>query len=138
MFGLGLLKEGLSAIVAPVANIFTKREERKKSAETVQGKIALAKVNGENSVTLTDAEWETIAVNKTDSSWKDEFVTIVIMFPIIGIMAGAVWLAFSGDGRLLAGVKDGIAELNTLGMDYATLTEAVVFAALGLKLWRRR
>ena len=97
----GLIAKAASAVVAPVANIFTKREERKKNAETVQGKIAMAKVNGENSVTLTDAEWETIAVNKTDSSWKDEFVTIVIMFPIIGIMAGAIWTAFTGDSKLL-------------------------------------
>ena len=128
----------LSAIVSPVTKVIGKVQDRKKAAETIQGKIAMAKEQGAQSVTLTDAEWESIAVDKTDSSWKDEYVTLVITFPLVGILGGALWYAFTGDARLLDGIKSGIAELQALGMDYGTLLKAVVLAALGLKLWRSK
>ena len=128
----------LSGLVSPVTNLIGKVQDRKKAAETLQGKIAMAKQQGEQSITVTDAEWENLAVNKIDSSWKDEYVTIIITFPLVGILGGALWLAFTGDARLLDGIKAGIAELQALGMDYGTLLKAVVLAALGLKLWRSK
>ena len=127
-----------SSLVSPVTNVIGKYQDRQKAAETATAKIAKAKLEGEQTLTLTDAEWENIAVGKTDSSWKDEYVTLIITFPIVGILGGAVWLAFTGDGRLLDGVKSGIAELQTLGVDFGTLMGAVVYAALGLKLWRAK
>ncbi len=128
----------LSSLVSPVSDVIGKYQDRRKAAETAEAKIAKARLEGEQTLTLTDAEWENIAVGKTDSSWKDEYVTLIITFPIVGILGGALWLAFTGDGRVLDGVKAGITELQALGVDFGTLMSAVVFAALGLKIWRAK
>ena len=53
-------------------------------------------------------------------------------------MIGAVWNAFTANDRLLTGTLAGIKELNALGLNWDTLTTAVVFAAIGLKVWRAK
>lgn len=125
-----------SSVIAPVAGIFNKREERKQTKVLAEAKLSQAKLEGKTSVTLTDAEWESISVSKQNESWKDEYVTLVITSPIVLLLVGSIWLAFTGDARLLDGVTKGIEELKTIGVNMGLLMEAVVFAAIGLKLWR--
>lgn len=125
------------ALVAPVANIFVKREERKTVKVQAEGKIALAKTNNEKEITLTDQEWESIAVSKQDTTWKDEYVTIIGTSPYVLIITGAVLAAF-GKPELLTGATDAITRLQNVGVDVGHITEVVVYAALGLKLWRSK
>lgn len=132
-----MIKEFLGSLVEPVANIFVKREERKAVTEQANAKISLAKVNNEKEVTLTDQEWEAIAVSKQDSTWKDEYVTIIGTSPYVLIIIGAVSAAF-GDDLLLKGILSAIEQLNGIGVDVGHITEVVVYAALGLKLWRAK
>ena len=126
-----------SGLVAPVANIFTKREERKIVKEQAKGKLALAKTNNEKEITLTDQEWESISASKQDTTWKDEYVTVIGTSPYLLIIVGAVLAAF-GYPAMLAGAKTAISELNEIGVDVGHITEVVVYSALGLKLWRGR
>jgi hypothetical protein len=85
------------SLIAPIANIFTKKEERKKVKVEGEAKLAIAKQKGETDITLTDQEWEAIGVGKQDSTWKDEYVTIVVTSPILLIIVGSVWYAFTED-----------------------------------------
>ena len=126
------------SLIAPIANIFTKKEERKKVKIEGEAKLAIAKQNGETNITLTDQEWEAIGVSKQDSTWKDEYVTIVITSPIVLIIVGSVWYAITGDMNLLNGSVMALNKLTGIGLDMGDLMTAVVYAAIGLKVWRGR
>lgn len=123
----------VGGIVKPIANIFVKKSERKQAIKTAQAKILQAQVEGQNEITLQDREWEAIMAQKTDSTWKDEYVTVIITSPIIGLIAGAVWTAFTGDTTLLTGTKDALVALKQAGIDMGVLMQVVVYAAVGLK-----
>tara|TARA_R110000782_G_scaffold87113_1_gene168690 strand:- start:452 stop:862 length:411 start_codon:yes stop_codon:yes gene_type:complete len=128
----------LSPVINGVSSHFKGKQEIKKAQVTGAAKLSIKKETGDQKIKLTDAEWESIAVKSTNESWKDEYVTIIITLPIIGVMAGAVWNAFTGNDRLLTGTLSGIKELNALGLNWDTLTVAVVYAAIGLKVWRAK
>lgn len=128
----------IASLIAPVASIFTKREERKKVKVEGDAKLALAKQNGDTKITLTDQEWEAVAASKQDSSWKDEYVTIVITSPIVLIIAGSVNYALTGNINLLNGAVLALDKLKEIGLDMGDLMEVVVYAAVGLKVWRGR
>ncbi len=125
----------LGAIVEPVANIFIKKEERKTTKIQAEGKLALAKSNNEKQITLTDQEWEAICASKQDTTWKDEYVTIIGTSPYVLIILGAILAAFDKP-ELLAGTTGAITQLKDVGVDVGHIIEVVVYAALGLKLWR--
>ncbi len=132
-----VLKILAGSVISPIANIFVKREQRKQTKITAEAKLATAKINKEKKIALTDAEWESISKKNEDSTWKDEYVTIVITSPIVGLLAGSVWFAFSGDDRLLTGFSNGIDALTNAGLDMGELMYVVVLAAVGLKIWRK-
>ena len=126
----------LGTLVAPVAGIFREREKRKVAKVVAEGKLAEAKLHNAGMVTMTDQEWESISARGLNDTWKDEYVTIVITSPIVMLLTGGVWQAFTGDPRLLEGVMNGIASLSMLGVDFGFLMTTVVLAAVGLKAWR--
>ncbi len=128
----------ISNIIKPVAGIFQKKEERKIAKIKTQAKIAQAKENNETQITLTDADWESLSIKSQDETWKDEYITVLITLPIAALLAGGIWLAFTGDARLLDGTNTGIKALSDAGVDMGKLMYAVVLAAVGLKVWRAR
>ena len=128
----------VSGIISPITGIFVKREETKKVKVEGEAKIALAKQNGSTEITLTDQEWEAIAASKQDSTWKDEYVTIVITSPIVLIIIGSINYAITGDLDLLNGAVLALEKLEDIGLDMGELMEVVVYAAVGLKIWRGR
>lgn len=128
----------VGGIVKPITGIFTKKEETKQIAKQAEAKLALAKANGEEKIELTDAEWESLSVKANESSWKDEYLTIIITSPIVGLLIGGIWFAFTGDDRLLEGVNKGITALKDTGVDLGDLMYAVVLAGVGLKVWRAK
>ena len=123
-------------LVKGVTEVFKARETRKLTQVTAKSKLAAAKQGNEHEVTLTDAEWESLNVDKLDRSWKDEYVTIIITCPIPLILIAAIVAAFTSDTRTLDGVTAGLTALSTLGVDMGFLMNAVVLAAVGLKIWR--
>jgi hypothetical protein len=127
----------IAGILKPVADVFTAGTKRKQAKESGDNKIRLAQVDGDNSLNLTDAEWEAQSTAKQDSTWKDEYVTIVCTTPYVLIVVGALATAFN-EPRILAGAMAGTQQLTNIGIDVGGMTEAVVYAAIGLKLWRGR
>ena len=126
-----------SSLISPVTDFFVKREERKQLKVTTAAKLQLAKQSGEHDITLTDAEWESLSIQKQDSSWKDELITITFMLPIICIFLGSIWAAFTDNSALLDGTVAGIEALKVLGLDFDYLTTAVVLAGIGIKATRQ-
>jgi hypothetical protein len=122
------------SIVTAISAYFLKKKEKQILETQAKAKIEVAKAAGETQIALKDAEWEAISVGKSDSTWKDEYVTLVVTWPLIGILGGSLWKAFSGNDTLLIGTLDGIRELTNLGMDFGLLMTIVVSAAVSIKV----
>ena len=131
-----MMKSILGALIGPVATIFTKRVERKIAKDELRHKAAVAKQSDATQITLTDAEWEIVKASTESSSLKDEYVTILGTWPLAGIMLGALVAAVTGDREILDGTVEGIRILNEVGVPMPEIMTGVVFAAIGLKLWR--
>jgi len=127
------IAEGIKA----VGGFFNKREERKINRDNGINKLQQIKQTGATDITLSDAEAEAIMAQGLNGTWKDEYVTILITAPYALLIAGAVYLVFSGDSRLLDGALQSIKGLESVGVDIGFLMEAVVLGALGLKIWRK-
>lgn len=127
-----------TSVLSPVADVLNKRTDRKQQLEAARGKIALAKQSGDHEVTLTDAQWELLAIEGTNNSWKDEYLTILITSPIIMAQLAAVadWHGTEKPAsEIVRMMMDNLT--SGLGLDYAVIATAVVFAGIGLKYWRR-
>lgn len=128
---------GAGSIVKSIAGIFTANTRRKQAKESGIQKILQAQVDGGNSLNMSDAEWEAVNASKADSSWKDEYVTVVCTSPYVLIIIGAVANAF-GAPEILQGAMTGIQKLQDIEIDVGEMVKVVVYAAVGLKLWRGR
>jgi hypothetical protein len=131
---LGIIKDLGSLIAKP----FTQAQERKAAKESGEIKLRQMKETGDTNIKLTDAEWEAIAARGMQSSWKDEYLTIIIPLPIPMIIIGGVYQAFTEDSRLIDGTIAGIQALGQIGVDMNLLMSAVVLSGVGLKIWRSR
>ena len=78
--------------------------------------------------------WETATGKSMLGSWKDEYVTIVITWPIVQLFVGNLVAAFSDDTRIMLANQQSLIELGAL-MDtpYGKLMMVVVLAAVGIK-----
>ena len=109
---LGFLK----LLIAPIAGFMGKRQERK-AAEAV----------------ATQA-WEASMGRSMENGWKDEFVTVVICFPLVQIFVGNLFYAWSGKSFILDAQKASMEQIGTLmGTPYGELMMVVVLAAVGIK-----
>lgn len=127
----------VTKVVDVVAGAYGKRQERKGLKDQAKIKAAVAKQAGEQQITLTDSEWESLSVEKSNTTWKDEYLTVIITAPIPLILAGTICAAFGLGSELLTGVTDGVNLLKNLLPNYQEIMAAVVLAGVGLKLWRQ-
>lgn len=130
--GLGIL----TSLISPVANYFEKKQERKKEKEAAEAKLRLAKANNDHKLELTDSEWESLSLDPKNESFKDEYLTVIITLWIPMIFIGAIYSAFTGETKILDGVNMALKTIAEMGIDMGKLTEIVVLAGVGLKLWR--
>ena len=134
-----IAKKILGLVAKPIADYFTKREERKTAEDAIHGKIALAKANKESKLELADHELRVLRTKDAGGSWKDEFVTLLVSVPIIIAMAGALVMVVEpvvGE-RLLEAAKHITAIMTGDTIDYAELWLIVVATALGTKPFRK-
>lgn len=127
----------LGALINPITSAYQSYLGRKTAKDGLKSKAVMARQSDSTQITLTDAEWELASKQLEDNSWKDEYVTLVITSPIVGILGGAVYHSFTGDPRLLEGVMSGIQAIGSLDINVGLLMEIVVLAAVGLKVWRK-
>ena len=133
----GMVKSAFSGIVAPIAQIFQKREDRKAAVARVQGKVSEAKIKGSATLRMSDREWEMVSKGQEAGTWKDEYVTIVISVPLLTMFAGAALMGWAGDGRLLEATRLMFREMETAPESYWSLLTVVFLAAVGVKAFKR-
>ncbi len=134
---LTTLASPITAIVKGVSSFVSKKQEITANKERAVAKLKQSKQEGQQHIILTDAEGEAMLANGLAGSWKDEYVTIVITFPIVLIMLGTLYFAFTQDDRMLQAGVESIKALESAGVDMGFLMEAVVLAAISLKIWRK-
>lgn len=134
---LTTLASPITAIVKGVSGFVSKKQEITANKERAVAKLKQSKQEGQEHIILTDAEGEAMLANGLAASWKDEYVTIVITFPIVLIMLGTLYFAFTHDDRMLQAGVESIKALESAGVDMGFLMEAVVLAAISLKIWRK-
>ena len=83
----------IQALIGPISGLVTSWMDQK--TEEQRGKTAIAKAKAEAeaavmvSAATSTAEWEKLMAKGSQSSWKDEWLTILFSIPLI--------LAFCGD-----------------------------------------
>lgn len=124
-------------ITKAAGDLITAPGKRRAARDRAKAKLAAAKADNKQELALKVEEWENIAARGLNESWKDEYVTIIITAPLIGIMAGSIWFGFTGDTRLLDGTERAMQIFQKMGIDLSNLIYVVVLAAIGFKALRR-
>ena len=118
----------LQALIGPVSGLIGSWMDSK--TEEQRGKSAVAKAKAEAeakvmvSAATSTADWEKLMANGSQSSWKDEWLTILFSIPLI--------LAFAGEwGRTI--VAEGFAALEVMPDWYQYTLGVIVAASFGVR-----
>ncbi len=118
----------LQALIGPVSGLLGSWMDSK--TEEQRGKSAVAKAKAEAeakvmvSAATSTADWEKLMAKGSQSSWKDEWLTILFSIPLI--------LAFAGEwGRTI--VAEGFAALQVMPDWYQYTLGVIVAASFGVR-----
>ena len=103
-------------IINAITGFFGRRQERKaKEAEAT-------------------AAWEATSGRSMDNGWKDEYVTLVITFPLWQIFIGNLVYVFTDNEDILHANEASLKQIGILmETPYGQLMMVVVLAAVGIK-----
>jgi len=133
---IGIVKEIAGAVIAPLAQIVTNRQERKAATEQAAAKLVQSKQDGARQVLLKDQEIEAVLASGLGQTWKDEYVTVSLVSIINLLVIGGIAAAF-GHGEVLQGLSIALQAIVAAGVNIGFLLEATVLAAIGLNVWRK-
>ena len=113
--------------LSPLASLATSFMENKIEQTRAKGAVAKAEAEAKASVMKTaaehDSKWELIMAQSTQSSYKDEIITVIVLIPVI--------LVFIPGMEDI--VKQGFERLNELPQWYQNVLYVTILAGLGLK-----
>ena len=107
--------------------------QQEKSKAKAQAEVALAQAEAEvfKRKALSESDWDLTALNNSESSWKDEYLTLVLSAPIV--------MCFVPGAEEL--VRNGFAQLDAVPDWYKAMFAVVVAASFGVralsKVWKR-
>jgi hypothetical protein len=118
----------IQALIAPLTELAGSWLKGKADAQAAQANLKLveaeAKATIMKSAATSEAEWEKIMAQGSQSSWKDEWLTILFSIPLV--------LVFTGDwGREV--VANGFAALETMPDWYQYTLGVIVAASFGVR-----
>jgi len=117
----------IGQLLGPIANIAGSYLQGKADKATANAKLKLVEAESKAAILMSKetstADWERIMAESTKNSWKDEFITIVVMIPVI--------LCFIPGLENV--VKNGFDRLAELPEWYTWLVFAVCSAAIGIR-----
>lgn len=128
-----IIASAIGGVLKPVADIFAKREDRKKAVAIIKSETARAETDGEVAVKLSKAQWEIISKKSEVDTWKDEYITLVVTAPLIMIMLGSMQSAFGLGTEMLEAVGTIFQEATAAGIDMGELMLWTVLAGIGIK-----
>lgn len=120
----------LAGLVSPITGYFTKKTEAKLAIKKKQ----IERLKGADDAV---AEWEQIQAEGANNSWKDEYVTVIVTFPIPVVFVCAFLAVLFENPLIVDAAKAGVDAIKELIPDYGQLVMVVCFAAMGIKYLRR-
>ncbi len=110
----------IGALISPIVNAvssFVGKRQDNKAAEKA-----------------ATANWETAMGRSMENGWKDEYVTVVVTFPLWQIFIGYLYAAFTGEQAIIIAQAASMKQIGILmGTPYGDLLLVVVLAAVGIK-----
>tara|TARA_Y100000114_G_scaffold43015_1_gene38417 strand:- start:2250 stop:2636 length:387 start_codon:yes stop_codon:yes gene_type:complete len=118
----------LQALIGPVSGLIGSWMDSKTEEQRGKSAVAKAKAQAEAKVMVSaatsTADWEKLMAKGSQSSWKDEWLTILFSIPLI--------LAFAGEwGRTI--VAEGFAALEVMPEWYQYTLGVIVAASFGIR-----
>ena len=126
----------VTALFQPIANIISRRQERKAARETARAKLAQAALDNEHTLELNKDEYDIVATGGLNETWKDEYAVVSVVSILNLVVIGGLATAL-GYPQILEGVAIAITSLTQAGVDVGFLLEAAVLSALGLSIWKK-
>jgi hypothetical protein len=133
----------LGSVIEAASKAFVSRREGKNVEKTLEAKIVEKQMDTEAQVTFNDQEWEKLGQWASESTWKDEYITVSVLAIFNIIVIGAIAQAF-GYGQVLEGIKLAVTELNnTMSMSDGSMSpigkimSVTIYAGLGIYAWRK-
>ena len=123
----------ISAIVGAVGGYFSKREDRKMHKKTLDGKIAMKRNDNTTEVVFNDQEWEQLSKMNESSTWKDEWITVIMTLPIPILFFSVFVGVLIGNPLVIEAATDAIKSLKEFIPNYGYLLGLIIMAALGIK-----
>lgn len=120
----------VTGAISPVTNLFTKRNDNKTKVKQQQIQRLM---NSDDQL----SEWESIQAENASGSWKDEYITVIISFPVPVIFIAVFVSVISGDPVYAQAAKSGIDAVKELLPNYEDLLMAVCLAAIGIKAFKK-
>jgi len=124
------LADMVTGAISPVTNLFTKRNDNKTKVKQQQIQRLM---NSDDQL----SEWESIQAENASGSWKDEYITVIISFPVPVIFIAVFVSVISGDPVYAQAAKSGIDAVKELLPNYEDLLMAVCLAAIGIKAFKK-
>lgn len=106
----------IPAIISAVSGYMGKRQDNKAAEKVATG------------------AWEQAMGRSMENGWKDEYVTVVITFPLWQIFIGNLLYAFTDNDAIIKANAASLQQIGALmGTPYGNLMMMVVMAAIGIK-----
>jgi hypothetical protein len=126
----------VTALFKPLSDAYNKRQERKMARESAKAKLAQAKQDDSQELSLNKDEYEVVATQGLADTWKDEYITVSVMLIWNLIVVGGVVSAF-GYPQILQGIVLAVQALVEVGVEVGFIMTATIMAGLGLSVWKR-
>ena len=119
-----------TSLISPVTNVFVKRNDNKTKVKQQQIQRLM---NADDQL----SEWEAIQAESGNSSWKDEWITLIITLPIPVIFISVILSVMLDNPLIAEAAKAGTAAIKELVPNYAELLYIVCLAAIGIKAFKK-
>jgi hypothetical protein len=118
----------IGSLLGPITNIVGGIVQGKMEQKAAETKMKVAKADAQAKIMLSqatsEADWDKIMAEGSHNSWKDEYLVILLTFPMI--------LCFCGDwGRTV--VAEGFIALQNMPSFYQYFVGSAVAASFGIK-----
>tara|TARA_Y100000389_G_C17456176_1_gene518333 strand:- start:2530 stop:2916 length:387 start_codon:yes stop_codon:yes gene_type:complete len=118
----------IGSLIGPITNIVGGLVQGKMEQKAAETKMKVAKADAQAKIMLSqatsEADWDKIMAEGSHNSWKDEYLVILLTFPMI--------LCFCGDwGRTV--VAEGFIALENMPSFYQYFVGSAVAASFGIK-----
>jgi len=120
----------VSGLVSPITNHFTTKNNNKTRVKQQQIQRLM---NSDDK----EAEWEAIQAESGNSSWKDEWITLIITLPIPVIFISVILSVMLDNPLIAEAARAGTAAIKELVPNYAELLYIVCLAAIGIKAFKK-